>query len=63
MLEFESFKAKGKVVFNRGEIRVAEIMLQPDFTWSFGWFNNHEILSSDEMRQIADKLDKLNHVS
>lgn len=62
-MEFVDIQSKNKVVVMLGVVRIAELVKQIDNRWSFNWFNNHEILASDELRRIADKLDELNHES
>ncbi len=61
MLEFEYKKSKDVVLIRRDGESIAEIR-RPVARWSMTWFNNMKSLRSDELRQIADKLDELNGV-
>lgn len=58
MLNFVSIPNKNRVNVMLGVIRIAELYKLD--IWDFVWFNNHEILRTNELRQIADKLDELN---
>jgi len=60
MLEFTLSVAKERVTVTRGVNRLAELRKQQDKRWLFTWFNNFEVSSSADLRQIADKLDELN---
>lgn len=60
LITFKLVPAKKRCVVNLGLIRVAELDHQMDGVWSFTWFNNHELLRADDLRQIAAKLEELN---
>lgn len=60
MLKFVTIPSKNRFDVMLGVIRIAELNYLD--RWDFTWFNNHEILRSEELRQIADKLDELNKV-
>jgi len=62
MLEFEYKKSKEVVLIRRDVESIAEISI-PVARWSMTWFNNMKSFRSDDLRQIADKLDELNGVS
>lgn len=60
MLKFVPIESKKRIDVMLGVIRLAELTPEIDGAWIFSWFNNHELLRFDDMRQIADKLYELN---